>query len=318
MKVLFVSSGNSQFGIVTFIHSQGESIKKEGVELDYFTIVGTGVLGYMRNIPILRKKIRQGKYDIIHAHYSLVGLLVLLTLTGKPVVISLMGSDTYGDYNEKGKRTLKSLIPMLITQFIQPFVKAIIVKSKNIEKYIYALQKTHVIANGVDFQAFRPMKKNYCKEKLNFPEDKKIVLSLVNPEDPRKNFQLIKEAFKQIESDNLLLINPFPAVKEDIPYYINAADVLVLTSYNEGSPNIIKEAMACNCPIVSTEVGDVKEVIAGTEGCFLTGYDKIEVKNKILKSLEINTRTNGRSNIEHLESGYVAKKIIKIYQNILH
>ena len=97
-------------------------------------------------------------------------------------------------------------------------------------------------------------------------------------------------------------------------YYYNAADVLLLTSLSEGSPNIIKEAMACNCPIVSTDVGDVKENIYNTEGCFISSYDPSDIANKIQKASNYGkSRTNGRENITHLNNNIVAKQILNIY-----
>jgi teichuronic acid biosynthesis glycosyltransferase TuaC len=93
--------------------------------------------------------------------------------------------------------------------------------------------------------------------------------------------------------------------------------VVLLTSLWEGSPNVIKEAMACNTPIVSTDVGDVKEIIGKTEGCFITSFDPEDVSDKIKKALEFGKRTTGREDIKHLESGVVAKRIIAIYKNVL-
>ena len=99
--------------------------------------------------------------------------------------------------------------------------------------------------------------------------------------------------------------------------YLNAADALVLTSLWEGSPNVIKEAMACNLPIVSTDVGDVKEVIGDTEGCYITSYEPSDVAGKIKLALDFGKRTNGREKIKHLEINTIAKRIIDVYNEVL-
>jgi hypothetical protein len=136
MKVLFVSSGNSEFGISPIIKNQGESLKQNGIDLDYFTIKGKGIKGYLKNIPILKKYLKYHNYDIIHAHYSL--LAIVATLSGaKPLVVSLMGSDIYGNVNIDGERKFYSYINILSAKLLQPFVKKIIVKSKNLESYTY-------------------------------------------------------------------------------------------------------------------------------------------------------------------------------------
>jgi teichuronic acid biosynthesis glycosyltransferase TuaC len=90
-----------------------------------------------------------------------------------------------------------------------------------------------------------------------------------------------------------------------------------LTSLHEGSPNIIKEAMACNCPIVSTDVGDVRDVVSGTEGCYVTTYDPEDIAEKLKSALQFNKRTAGREKIQHLDSNIIAHKIISIYKTIL-
>ncbi len=120
-----------------------------------------------------------------------------------------------------------------------------------------------------------------------------------------------------MKTENFEIINPFPIENKLFPLYLNACDVFVLTSFNEGSPNVIKEAMACNVPIVSTDVGDVKEVILDTEGCFITSYDPVDVANKIDKAMAFNMSTKGRENIEFLESNVIANNLISIYREVI-
>src|SRR4030042_595614 len=103
-----------------------------------------------------------------------------------------------------------------------------------------------------------------------------------------------------------------------IIHYLNAADVLVLTSFKEGSPNVIKEAMACNCPIVSTDVGDVRELIENLKGCFITSFDPTDVANKIILALDFRDKyryTTGRDRILSmgLDSKSIAEKMAKVY-----
>ena len=92
---------------------------------------------------------------------------------------------------------------------------------------------------------------------------------------------------------------------------------MLLTSLWEGSPNVIKEAMACNCPIVSTDVGDVKKIIKNTQGCFITSFDPRDVSIGITKALRFGKKTNGREHIKHLDDKIIAKKIINLYQTVL-
>lgn len=308
MKVLFVSSGNSHYGIVPFIKSQGESLKKEGIEIDYFTIIGKSKKGYFKNIFLLRDYLKKNRYDIIHAHYGLVGLVCVLTLTKIPIILSIMGSDAYGSFDKKGKRILSSYIIMFLTQIAIIFATQIIVKSKNILAVVPYKKKTHVIPNGVNFELFQPTDKEI---------NKNTVLFLANKSEPNKNFALVMKAMGLIDKLDVELLNPYPILHNEISFYLNRSSVFVLTSYNEGSPNVIKEAMACNIPIVSTNVGDVKEVFGCTEGCYITSFEEEDVADKIKMALDFGKRTNGRISIQHLDERIIAKKIVNLYKKVL-
>jgi hypothetical protein len=137
MKVLSVSSGNSEFGISPIVKNQGESLRKNGIDLDYFTIKGKSINGYLKNILILKKYLKAHHYGIINSHYSFCGWVSKLTLTKILVIVSYMGSDTYGNVNIDGERKFYSYINILSAKLLHPFVNKIIVKSKNLESYTY-------------------------------------------------------------------------------------------------------------------------------------------------------------------------------------
>jgi len=321
MKVLFVYSGNKKAGISPFVKSQGESLIKAGIELDYFPILGHGIFGYIRAIIQLRKYLKLKKYDIIHAHYALSGWVALLAKKRTPILISLMGDDAYGTYDEHGKVKILSYLLILTSKLLQPFVSAIIVKSKNIYKTVWFKNKTAIIPNGVDINQFIKIDKKIARNKLNLPIEKKMVVYLANPKESRKNIVLAKKAINISDMEDSFLV-PYPIKHEDIAMMLSAADVLLSTSTAEGSSNLIKEAMSCGCPIVSTDVGDVQWVLGNTEGCFLTSFDPKDVSLKLLKAIEFSTtndRTNGRDRI--LELGLdlesTANNLFLVYQKVL-
>ena len=134
-KALFVVSGNSkEFDIAPFIKRQGDSLEEIGCKIDYYSVKGKRIKGYLKNIKHLKNIIKLNNYDIIHAHYTFNGLLSLLTFSHKPLVVSYMGTDTYGDYSKDGKIIPSSYINILISKIIQPFTNAIIVKSPTLKK----------------------------------------------------------------------------------------------------------------------------------------------------------------------------------------
>lgn len=320
IKVLFVCSGNSQFGIIPFIKNQGESLKKAGINLEYFLIKDKGIIGYLSNIKKLREHLSKNKYDIIHSHYGLSGWVSIFAFPKVPVVTSFMGDDLYGDANKKGKKYFSDFIYIFLNKFQQLFLDFIIVKSKNLAKEVILKKKMEIIPNGVDFALFKPTEKIDAKKKLNFYNNKKYILFLGDKENPRKNFQLLEKALNNVR--NIELLAPYPVEYEKIPYLLNFTNVVVMTSLKEGSPNIIKEAMACNCPIVSTDVGDVRWVLGDTEGCYITSFDPKDIADKIeiaLKFADNKGRTRGRERIIKLglDLNSIADKIIEIYKKII-
>lgn len=306
MKILFVCSGNSKAGISPIVLSHGESLKRAGIDLDYFTIVGKGTKGYLKNILRLRRFLRKKNYNLIHAHYSLSSIVASLSCK-LPMVVSLMGSDTHMSFFWKS----------IIKAFYRFRWKATIVKSARMKKSI-SLNNAIVIPNGVDFELFKPIEKDIVKMKVEFNGKKRHIIFVANPERHEKNYPLAKKAVGLIDNDGSELNVVSNVDQNIIPYYMNAADILLLTSLWEGSPNVIKEAMACNCPIVSTDVGDVREVISNTEGCYICSYNPVDVANKIKKALDFGKRTDGREKIKHLDEKIIAQKIIGVYNRVLN
>jgi teichuronic acid biosynthesis glycosyltransferase TuaC len=323
LKVLFVASGNSaNFEIAPFIKAQGVSLIKAGIDISYLPIHGKGIVGYLKGASKLRKHLKEKKVDIIHAHYTLAGWTVVLALAGTPVVLSLMGDDAYGTYISPGKVKKSSYFLIILTMIIQPFVSRIISKSDYINSFVYRKKIAAVIPNGILLDKFMLLSKKETSEVLKLNINKKYILFLGDPNNVRKNFALIEKANLIISSNDVEILTPYPVSHEKVVQYLNAADVFVMPAFMEGSPNVIKEAMACNCPIVSTRVGDVEWVIGDTEGCYLADFDPADFAEKIrlaLKFAEEKGRTNGRERIIKLglDSGSIAKRIIEVYNNAL-
>jgi len=309
MKVLFVFSGNSlYFDISPFINAQAESLRKLGHTIDYYPIKGKGIGGYISNIPQLKHYVKKGNYDIIHSHYSFCGVVSSLSIK-KRVVCSLMGSDV------KQSRLWKILIRYFIKhKWLKTIVKSVDMKTE------LGIDTVEVIPNGVDLELFKPLDKNDCRKELGWDIGKKIILFAADPKRPEKNFSLAKKATETLNIQDVELKVVYPVPHKDIPIYLNATDLLLSTSLWEGSPNIVKEAMACNCPIVSTNVGDVKWLLDGVEGCFITTNDPKDVADKIKKALNFRGKTKGREKLISLglDSEHIAKMIIQVYEEVIY
>lgn len=309
MKVLFVSSGNKKDSISSLVLEQGEAVKKTGLELSYYTIKGKGIKGYLRNIFLLHKYLKNTSFDLVHAHYSLSGFVS--TFAGaKPLVVSLMGSDVK-----------ESLIwRFLIRVFVSFSWKACIVKSEDMKNSL-GIKNLQVIPNGVDLKFFSPVAKESAREHLGWDHSKKHVLFAADPDRQEKNFVLAGKSFSMINDSNLELHFLKNVVRTEMPYHYYASDVILLTSLWEGSPNVIKEAMACNCPIVSTRVGDVEWLLDVSPCHFITSFDPAEVANCIRSALDNQSpvKTTGRERISNigLNSENITSRIVELYSNVL-
>lgn len=322
MRVLFVVKGKSKGGEITpFILAQLKSIQEQGIDATCFPISGRGMNAYIKGSKQLRAYLKKNKFDLIHAHYSLSGWAAVLTTQKIPVVLSLMGTDAYGEYIGKNKIIFKSRFITILTYLVQPFVNAIISKSLNIEKYVFRKKISHIIPNGISLDFVKLYSLSVRKE-LGLKSENMYVLFLGDVNYKRKNFELAKNALQLLENKKIELIAPYPISHEMVVKYLNAVDVLIITAFMEGSSNIIKEAMACNCPIVTTDVGDARWVIGNTQGCFFTSFDPADVAAKIKSALQFSKekgRTTGRQRILELglDSSTVAKRIIEVYKKIL-
>ncbi len=312
MKILFVSGGNTEgFGIPPLITVQGNSLEAAGIQILYFTILGKGVFGYLKNLKKLNDFIKKNNVNIVHAHYSYAGLLVSLAKPRVPVVVSLLGSDV------NGHSFIKKLILKLIKYLSWDVV---IVKSSEMSQKVD--YDNYIIPNGVNIEMFKPINKVECQKKLGWDPLKKHILFAADPQRPEKNFKLTKEAIDSLENSNIVIHLLKTVEHIETPIWYNASDLIVLSSLWEGSPNVIIEAMACNRPIVSTNVGDVKWLFGSEQGHYLAELTKKDFTEKIILGLDYSEKfvcTNGRKRLFdlNLDSNLFAKKIIGIYKSLV-
>ena len=308
LNVLFISSDKNG-KINPIIKAQGESLKNQNVNVDYFLIKKPGIKGYLRSILELRRLVKSNDYDICHAHYSLSGIVASLGYSG-PVITSLMGSDV-------NKNLLMNSVAKL---FAKKVWNHTIVKSKQMSTNLSG-NRVSVIPNGVDISSFKWVNKINAQKKLGWNNKMQHILFAANPDRPEKNFGLAKKAFKTLSKNNQnvelhTLIN---IPHSEIANYMNASDVILLTSKWEGSPNVIKEAMACNRPIVCTDVGDVRWLFGNLPGHYISKFDAIHVSHNIQKAINFATNeksTIGRRRIKelNLDDNSVALKLREVYQ----
>lgn len=290
----------------TFIWDQVESLREEGVEADVFFVNGRkSKFNYIWGIfRLWTWLLTHHRYDLIHAHYVFSGIIARTQFL-YPVVLTHHGPEFWN-------------WQFLPCKIITPLVDKVILVSREMDERL-KYQKAVVIPCGINFDFFKPIPKEKARKELNLPQNRKLVLWAGEYTRPEKRFYIVKEAvaLAQEEDPSIELVLVTGKPHDVIPLYMNACDVLILVSSAEGSPMVIKEAMACNLPIISVPVGDVPEVIGGTDGCYLSSQDPADVAEKLVMALNHPKRTNGREDIRHMEQSAIAKRIIGVYQEVL-
>jgi teichuronic acid biosynthesis glycosyltransferase TuaC len=315
MRILIVCSGNYKnfdFKVnQVFIYEQINEISKQfGIEYDTFFIKGKGVFGYLRSLIYYRGFLRKRNYDLIHAHFGLSGFLAVMQSVN-PVIITFHNGEILRFY-----ANLLSSIGSLLANY------NIYVASHIRKRLYFKSNKYDIIPCGVDLTTSVPYDKASARRKLNL-EDGSFILFGGSFKNRRKNYKLLNNAQSLLsEPEKVHVIELKDFSRTEVTFLFNACDVLVLPSLSEGSPQVIKEAMACNCPIVSTDVGDVRWILGNTEGCFLCTYDPADIAQKIQMALEFSRtkgRTNGRQRIIDLglDSGSIALRIVEIYKKMV-
>lgn len=297
---------------------QIESLRDLGLKIDVIDMRGPPVLKYLLSLGRVRK-IAQ-KADLVHCHFGYCGWLGRLgTWFGpkRPLVMSFMGDDLLGTpYNADGELEWFSKVMVRANKSLARRMTQVIVKSPEMAEVLHPISCT-VVPNGVDTDLFRPLDRLTVREELGLSPSKKYVLFPGNPDNPRKGFELASQAVKLAESS---LAEPIEILKlwdiepKQVPRLMNAVDGMLMTSLIEGSPNVVKEALACNTAIVGVPVGDVEHLLAGVSNCHVRPRDPQQVSSALLEVL--GKHSDGRAAIEQrgLDLKSVAERIADIYR----
>lgn len=311
MKVLIVCRAKGST-ISPFVYEQVRATESMGVTMEVLALTRQRGL-FVSDAYAIRKQVQKSKPDIVHAHYGLLGLSALLAFTGLPLVTTFHGSDVNAinssDISRPSLNRFLSRIAHRLSSF-SIFVNATFIQN------LGASNHYEVIPCHVDSEIFKPLECAH-KQCVNTPYN---VLFSSRFGSVVKNDALAKKAIVDIANCQLIELTGY--TRYQVCELLNTSHLALLTSLNEGSPQFIKEAMACNCPIVSTDVGDVRWVMDDTEGCYICSFDPSDVATKIQLALEFaktKGRTNGRQRIMALglDSDSIARRVVEVYEKVM-
>lgn len=317
----------------SFFNKQVDSLDEKGIQCDILAVAPTqeeylsmrgpyskyilpekqqSIPYYLLNTlyayPKVLQKVQKGEYDLIHANSGLTAPFALLQ-PERPVVQTFWGSDLMGDY-------LYGQYDH-VCKFCAKRFDAVIVRNEAMKRKLG--MDAHIIPAGVDMETFKPMPRETACKAVGWSSKKRHVLFPYEPRKERKNYPLAKKvvdrANEQVEEE-IVLQTVYGVDHDCIPVYMNASDVLILTSKLEGSPNTVKEALACDLPVVSTDVGDVCERLRHVEPSAI-GRTEDELVKGLTRVLKHGGRCNGREQVEPLSWERTADRIIKVYESVL-
>src|SRR6266487_5371904 len=301
----------------TFIKSQVDSLIAAGLDVEIIhPKPGPVLLRYASAIIQVLLKTLTLHFDVVHGHYGQWCFIARMQWT-TPVVASFLGSDLLSAPAINPDYSKKNALVLHVSRWLCHRVDAVIVKSEGMKKATLVSEgNIFIIPNGVDFELFRPIPRAEARALLGWDQDHYYVLFGNDPRIPVKNYPLAQAAIERLYAKGiaaeLVVANGLPQTK--VVQYMNASNALILTSIAEGSPNVVKEAMSCNVPVVATNVGDVAQVIGKTKGCSVCPSDPDVIATALEDAFRHTEPTTGRTDIAHLDSAVIVKQILALYE----
>lgn len=301
-----------------FIKRQIDSLLAAGVVGRTFCLSGrTNPLTLLRECIRLRAALREFRPHIVHAQYGTITALVAAICARTPLVITYRGSDLNVNLH---KSRLRCVTGRLFSQIAAIRARRIILVSEQLVGTLW--WKRHlvtVIPSGIDSQTFSPRPKAHARERLRWDITEPIVLfngtdrAIKRPDLARAAVAEASAICGKVRLVELDGSQPAKLVAE----MMNASDCLVLTSDHEGSPNVVKEAMAVGLPVVSRDVGDVRQRLTGVEPSRIVGATAAELGQAIADIIAIGERSNGPEASQTLSLEAIAARILAVYRSAL-
>ena len=322
MKVLVVtnmwpSATRPHWG--AFVRSQADSLAAAGCENTLYEIAGwRSSRAYWQALLELPDVARRAGADLVHAHYGLAGAAA--ARVPLPLVVSFCGDDLLGRPEAGGQLSLKSQALIPLSRFAARRADGVIVKSDEMRRVIARVPDVEVIPNGVDLARFAPEPRDVARARLGWQPGGHVLLFAADPAEERKNWPLAGRTLKILShrGHDVRLEAVHGRPQSDMVCAMNAADVLLLPSFHEGSPNVVKEAMAVNLPVVATRVGDCAERLRGVRPSAVVDRTPEAFAEAVAAVFATGARSNGREAIARtLSLEAVAQRVLRVYDRAL-
>jgi teichuronic acid biosynthesis glycosyltransferase TuaC len=302
-----------------FVRREADALRAAGHDVQIFGFDNTSYARFIAEVSLLRRVVRTLRPDLVHAQFGKFSAL-LAALSGWPFVITFRGTDI--NHNTKYS-WLRSALGLAASQVAAFLARGIVCVSREIQGKVWACRwrPSIVVPTGVDLQLFRPMDRGAARKRLGYRPDECVVLFNAGKNPAVKDPDLAAAA--TVHARTLLpqlrfVVLDGTAPPGDMPLYMNAADVLLVTSRTEGSPTVVQEAMACNLPVVSVDVGDVRERLEGITACRVVhSRSPADLGNALAAVLEQGKRSDGRLQAQSLGIDAIGARVAQFYRQVL-
>lgn len=322
IRVLMITTGWPQPGqpqTTHFIKRQAEFLRAHGVDVEVFYFRAfRSPTAYLRAWIEVQRRLRRGRYDLVHAQWGQSAMPAMPKRL--PLVVTFRGGDVHGIPDGKGGQRLLGHVLQAFCRYVARRADAIIIVSDHMRSLLGRHDTpVHVYPSGIDFSLFRVMPRDEARRHLGLPADKRLILFAGNPASARKRHGLAQAAVDVLSRTlPAELVVTWGVSHDDMPYYMNACDAMVFTSNQEGSPNVVKEALACDLPVVSVRVGDVAARLAGVANCEVVADDAPEtIAAALERVLRKGERSTGRHAVRELDENVIARGVIGVYRKVL-
>ena len=314
---MYPTTADPVFG--KFVQRQVDSLRAAGVDIRVALVATRSRLDYVLGRRRLHHLIRESQPDLVHAHFGFTGVTVVGLR--RPLVMTLCGDDLNGESDGAGGTTVKSRVGVLVSKMVTRFADRVLVMNRSMWTRLSSSvrARTDVLPYGVDERLFSPGPMGPARERLGLPLRDRVVCFVNSGKQITKRRGLAEAAVAELVrrgvAAHLMVVDD--VLPEDMPWYYRASDSLVMTSEREGSPSVVREALACGVPVVSVPVGDVREVIVRPEQGRVTGDDPRELANAI----EEVWRTTAPARRCLLDSAYTATattaRLLGLYEELV-
>ncbi|HKW15054.1 MAG TPA: glycosyltransferase family 4 protein [Candidatus Krumholzibacteria bacterium] len=307
----------------SFVRDEADALREAGVDVDVYFVNGrANKLNYFGMPAGFFERIRRTPYDVVHVHHSFCGLVA--TMQKKiPVVWTFHEGEISGDTADAlREQPIKHIAySKKMKRYVAQKVDAVVVVAEHLREPLGRADALWLPA-GINWKRFAPMDSGEAKRQLGLSLEKRYVLFPAAPARVEKRYDLARSGFERfLESTpaahDLELIALDNVPHERVPLYMNASEVVLMTSAFEASPVTVREALACNVPVICTDVGDARVVMKGIAGCHIVAAEPKAIATALRDTLNGPRRVESRERMHAYALDTVAQKLIALYGEVI-